>query len=240
MSEPVRAVPSTGYYTGQLWTVEYDDGHTEGLYNYKSSAQRVIRRHQRRKAIMEARTQLLGLSGKAGAGKDTLAELLVRTGKYRRLAFADALKRDVATMLYGNASPGSIARLNADKREKPEVRALLQSYGVAQRALNPDYWVDKLFAEADRRLHFNATHDVMGLVITDVRFRNEAAAVRARGGKVVRVARPGYYNGLTAEQQAHASETELDAYAFDYVVMNAGVPEHMLDYLRWVSGGELP
>jgi hypothetical protein len=187
-------------------------------------------------------SSILGLSGKAGAGKDTLAHLLCRTGKYRRLAVADALKRDVAIMLYGHDGPGSLALLDAHKREKPEVRALLQSYGVAQRALNPDYWVDKLFAAWDKLLHFNPVlrEQHVGLVVTDVRFFNEAAAIRRRGGKLIRVVRPGYDNGLTDEQRAHVSETELDEYQFHHVVHNAGTPEHMLDYLRWVSGGELP
>jgi hypothetical protein len=196
---------------------------------------------------------IVGLSGKAGAGKDTLAELLVKTGRYTRMAFADALKQDVATMLYGNPAPGNIARLNADKRGIPEVRSLLQSYGVARRALQPDYWVDRLFNEWDRYLYFSRkgtglyicgeNGDIATppsrLVVPDVRFVNEADAIKERSGVIIRVHRPRFDNGLTEEQKLHPSETELDTYSFDYRVFNAGPPERMLEFLEFVTQGRV-
>lgn len=40
-------------------------------------------------------SRIIGLHGAAGAGKDTIADVLVRTGKFVKLAFADALKTEL-------------------------------------------------------------------------------------------------------------------------------------------------
>ena len=54
-------------------------------------------------------------------------------------------------------------------------------------------------------------------VITDCRFKNEAEAVKLKGGFIVRVNRPGV-NPINN----HDSEVELDNYHFDYVINNDG------------------
>ena len=68
-----------------------------------------------------------------------------------------------------------------------------------------------------------------GSVIPDVRFRNELDAVRAAGGKVFRIVRPG--SGLSGEAALHASEreqAEIPDEDFDEVIQNVGT----LDDLR--------
>lgn len=51
---------------------------------------------------------LIALTGHAGAGKDTTADLLVAHGRFRKLAFADALRGEVS-----NAFSVSLDDLNA-------------------------------------------------------------------------------------------------------------------------------
>jgi hypothetical protein len=51
---------------------------------------------------------LIALTGHAGAGKDTTADLLVALGRFRKLAFADALRGEVS-----NAFSVSLDDLNA-------------------------------------------------------------------------------------------------------------------------------
>lgn len=184
--------------------------------------------------------KLLGLSGKAGSGKDTTAAVLLNLyGEYgaERRAFADALKEDIFSLLvsvHGGweekyfqyakeraAWHGTHTRLDFinDFKHIPEIRALLQSYGAAQRLGNPLHWVERLFDWADT----NEGGRIKALVIPDVRYRNEADAIIGRGGQVWRVHRPGYWNGLTAEARQHPSETELDAYeSFTGYIYNEG------------------
>lgn len=62
-------------------------------------------------------------------------------------------------------------------------------------------------------------------IITDVRFPNEADAIRERGGIIIRVNRKHGYNtpdGKWKEMPInyHESETALDNYDFDYVIEN--------------------
>ena len=52
-------------------------------------------------------------------------------------------------------------------------------------------------------------------VITDVRFPNEAQAIKNAGGIVIRVDRPGY-----KPVNPHPSETALDNWDFDHKIMN--------------------
>lgn len=60
-------------------------------------------------------------------------------------------------------------------------------------------------------------------IITDCRFENEAQAVKAHGGVVVRINRPG-----VDAVNAHSSETSLDNWNFDYTINNDGSIEDLL------------
>lgn len=160
----------------------------------------------------------IALSGKAGAGKDTLAESLCKHFGFRRAAFADNLK--AAAAIVTGLPIGDFN--DRDRKEKHDPfwdmtrRAMAQKLGVAVREVfGIDTWIKSCFRST---IHSFPAND---WVITDVRFPNEAAAVRAEGGYVVRVERPGA--GLTGEAAKHISEIALDGYPeFDAIVRNDG------------------
>jgi hypothetical protein len=58
---------------------------------------------------------------------------------------------------------------------------------------------------------------VQDTVVTDVRFPNEAEAIRAQGGVVLKVLRPGFDTGIGND---HPSEIEVDRCAYDYLLRN--------------------
>jgi len=58
------------------------------------------------------------------------------------------------------------------------------------------------------------------VVVTDVRYRNEAAVLRSRGFRLVRVVRPTPVSGDPADVAGHASETELAMYRTDETLVN--------------------
>lgn len=174
-------------------------------------------------------THLLGLLGKKRSGKDTFAARLVEHHGYTRFAFADAL-RDAAleldpiiTTYFGNAEPLRLATIvEADGWEVaktyPEVRRILQHMGTGIRAIDPDFWVSHVMRQVD-------AHDGPA-VITDVRFPNELAQVRAYGwltaaherfGVAVRILRPELLSLDT-----HVSETALDGALVDEEILNDG------------------
>ena len=170
------------------------------------------------------RRLIVGLSGRLRSGKDTAAQVLIGSG-FSRESFAAALKEfmyavnplvPVSTNLHGHPIPTEHVRLavlvdeigwERAKDTHPEVRALLQRCGTeaGRGVLGEQVWVNA----AMNRL---PAGDV---VFTDVRFPNEAAAIRNVGGVVIRVERPGLPN-----TDAHPSETAMAQYPFDATVVN--------------------
>jgi hypothetical protein len=160
---------------------------------------------------------LIGLSGKAGAGKDTFAFYLQQLFGFTRAAFADPLKAAAAEVfgLSRDQLYDPVLKSIPDQYWQRTPRELLQKMGVGMReAIDRDVWVMATL----RKLQALPLAD---WVVTDVRFPNEAIAIRHQGGYVVRVERPGA--GLEGEAGQHESETALDNWElFDAVVQNDG------------------
>lgn len=141
---------------------------------------------------------LIGITGPAGAGKDTAGDYLVSRG-FAKIAWAQPLKDALEAI--GFPEPP-----NRDDKEKPvpgfgfSWREAAQKLGTEWgRSLDPNIWV-KL--GVDRIKHIKAIDD-RDIVITDVRFENEATAVRSLGGRVIHMR--GRKVDLGANQ-GHASE----------------------------------
>lgn len=170
--------------------------------------------------------QLIGIGHQARVGKDVAASALVRDLGFRRIGFADALKdlamkvNPIVLAIPGiqNVSIGHnrlawLVQMEGFERAKeryPEVRKFLQQLGVGIRdVLGEDTWVN-------HALHVSRNWDKV--VIPDVRFSNEIAAIQAAGGKLIKINRPGYGTG-----DLHVSETELaDWDGWDGVLANDG------------------
>lgn len=165
-------------------------------------------------------TDLIGLAGYAGAGKDTVAGFLAEAG-YQAVAFADPVYEGVLALDPLVPVNGQVWRVSdivdefgwdRAKRSYPEVRRLLQRYGTeAGRGVHGENcWVDA----AMRRVGQLGDR----VVLTDVRFANEADAVLAAGGQVWRVNR----HGVGAANE-HVSEHALDGWhGFSWHVWNNG------------------
>lgn len=173
----------------------------------------------------------IGLIGKARSGKDSAAMRLVRQRSYVRLAFADPLKEMALSINpYIPTGYGITVRLSpliADvgweyaKDNYPEVRRVLQSAGQAIREVDEEFWLTAM-----RRKLTNAEAWNIPVVVTDVRYRNEADMLRARGFRLVRILRPDAEMS-TGPASMHSSETELDGFAADTVIDNAGSLEDL-------------
>ena len=165
---------------------------------------------------------IIGLAGKARAGKDTVANILVAEHGYTRVAFADALK-DIAYQLnplvpYGDTAERLVDLVDTqgwdEAKSLYDVRAFLQNLGVAVRQYDADFWV-----KAALRIHSGDEN----IVISDVRFPNELDAVLDAGGAVYRVVREG--SGLTGTAASHPSETLLDDYDIPVIDNNGSIED---------------
>ena len=166
---------------------------------------------------------LIGVLGLKRSGKDTFAERLVTEHGFTRFAFADALKAaayDLNPIIPFVSAPTHVnppLRLAPyvdavgweKAKEHPEVRRLLQDFGVSVRDhIHPDAWVD-----AVARLAWDVSGPV---VVTDVRFPNEVAWVEEQG-HTVRVIRPGH-----DAKDSHISENAVNGTAVNFTVYNEG------------------
>lgn len=94
-------------------------------------------------------------------------------------------------------------------------RELLQKLGteVFRNHVAQTIWIDLLVSEYKTRLESSKE---LNWLITDVRFPDEADAIKSMGGELIRVITPYMDSGDT-----HTSETGLDSYAgFDHVFFN--------------------
>jgi hypothetical protein len=156
---------------------------------------------------------IIGLSGYARSGKDTVANVLINQYGFERVAFADPI-RDMLVFVNPILENGS--RLNEELRDigwenlklRSEVRRLLQELGMAGREImGNDIWIISFLKKLeDPNVHY---------VVTDVRFENEAVMIKQLGGQLWRIEREsvGPVNG-------HVSELELNTWDFDRVIHN--------------------
>lgn len=150
-------------------------------------------------------------------------------------------------------------------------RKLLQLLGTdcGREIIHPNIWVNALFADykTDRGRWDYKRFDgkwvegvtekdaksfgenryrfipyIPNWIITDVRFPNEAQAIKDRGGIVIRVNRPLERLGNSklpklkhTSNNQHYSETVLDDYEFDYVIDNNGSIEELIEKVKQLN-----
>ena len=136
-------------------------------------------------------TKTIGFTGLAGSGKSYAAEWLKKHTGAPVWSFAGNLKQ--------------IARfMGWDGEKTPKGRKLLQDLGSVGREYDRDCWLKHMPKDGP-------------VIIDDVRYLNEAAAIRSVGGIIIRVVRP----GLTPiKHSSHSSETEQEHIIADYTVTN--------------------
>ena len=190
---------------------------------------------------------LIGICGQSGSGKDTMADYLKKRHNFVKLSLADPLKR-VCKEIYDFSDQqlwGPSEERNKQDLRYPTgrgfltPRAALQTLGTEWgRSLYEDTWTD--YALRIARDILNGTHtydqkkgviplgfvrsffnDIGGVVIPDVRFKNEIKRIKAARGIVIRLRRQGKEGNMEGGIAGHASEAEMKTIPtteFDYVL----------------------
>lgn len=176
---------------------------------------------------------LLGLNGAAGAGKDTFGFVLRDEFGYHKAAYADKLREALETLdptivangehhgplpagYRGPVYRGLAHAINEYGWEgyktspfSMDIRRLIQVMGteVGRGIAGENVWINATF----KGLNLDNNN-----VITDVRFPNEAEAIKEAGGYIIHIDRPDVEN----RAPAHASETSMNDWKFDFTVTN--------------------
>jgi hypothetical protein len=154
---------------------------------------------------MSQQPLILGIAGRARHGKDTIAAWLCAKHGFTRLAYADSL-RDMLEL-----GLGIEPRYLTDDKETviPWLgvtgRHLMQSLGTewGRQHIRADLWVIAIQQRIER-----LADDADRIVISDVRFTNEADWIRSHTrGHLWHVYRPGYLQ--EGMQHSHPSEAGI-------------------------------
>lgn len=170
---------------------------------------------------------IIGILGKKSSGKTTLAQAIAMETEVSLYAFADPLK-SVCEIVYGL----DWDQLHGDKKEVIDPRynctprQIMQFVGTELFRKNPlpshasNVWID-CFHRTVKGASGVTT------LIHDVRFKDEAAAIKEAGGVLIRVTRPSLVSTDT-----HSSETESDTIVEDVIFDNSGTLD---DVARWAA-----
>jgi len=199
---------------------------------------------------------IIGIGNKARQGKDTAGEYLNKEYGFQILHFADPIYDECrkCRIYYKNGSnifylkppdedfcvyedpPEHMKRWIREKGEKKDNlpfdtdyvytgmknkdSIILQFWGTdfRRKRFGGDFWLKKI----KKILENNAEKDY---VLPDVRFKNEAKLVKSLGGVIWRIIRPGYK--IKDRKTSHTSETEMDNYDYDKVIINDGTIEDL-------------
>lgn len=226
---------------------------------------------------------IIALTGLAGAGKDTVADTLVTHAGFTKIAFADALRSEVAEAFglgdrygilsdragkeqphnllalvrcgYGDLAASEFVQCMAGAAatlDDPDLdytalvdaprspRQIMQLWGTEyRRAQDPDYWTTQARARIGQLMVAGEREGYTRIVITDCRFDNEAATVRALGGTLWQVVRP----GLQSVEGGHASQTDGARLQPDVTLLNGstvvGLMHTTLRALQSQHGGAI-
>ena len=172
------------------------------------------------------RVTVIGIAGWARSGKDTIADYLVNNNGYKKFSFSTPMKTAMEKL-----NPNiRILTTNQDlplkdavdyfgweelKTISPDIRPLLQRFGteVGREMFGDDFWVNYAL---------DSIPDGTKAIIADVRYPNEANAIKALGGKVYRVLRDG-----VGPANDHPSEHALEGYEFDGQIDNNGTLDNL-------------
>jgi hypothetical protein len=175
---------------------------------------------------------IIGISGKIGSGKDTLADLIIkRDPQFEKKSYAYKLKKTGAFLT------GTDEALWFTQEGKNILLAEWgMTIGVFQQKLGTEAIRDGLHNKAWILSLFGDLKQDSKWIITDLRFKNEAYAVKERGGFLIRIeGDPAKVRANSTRDMTHPSETDLDDFnEWDSLYKNVGTLANLETYAKLI------
>lgn len=176
--------------------------------------------------------KLIGLTGPAGAGKDSVRSALEGHG-WIGMALADPIRTMVGVLL----DQGKTGRHWMHARDHKEMTIPL--FGVSYRRMAQTLgteWGRGMIADdiwlrvAQARIEALRAYDNASIVISDIRFENDAEWIRSMGGELVKVIRE------VEPVERHVSEEGWRQIEVDHVIENRGTLADLAVKVRQLIG----
>ena len=168
---------------------------------------------------------IIGLHGKMGVGKSTIADCLVSVLN-DKFSISSCIK-SFALPVYKVISIVFDMPIEEIKRNKKTLvrprdftslksyRELLQSVGMELRDIvHEDIWINALFGSDNMNVLQDWTADYKWWIIDDLRFQNEFYRIRSMGGKLIKIERD-IQNNISEDILNNGSEVDLDLISND-------------------------
>jgi hypothetical protein len=169
--------------------------------------------------VVGARNVLIGLTGRAGAGKDTIGDYLKNSWQFGKGSFAGPLK-DACSSLFGVPrlvfeNPSEKERVVEHWGRSPRWMAQWLGTEVMRDQYDTNFFLDRMDLMIKRS-------PVDRMVVTDVRYDNEAEFIKARGGVIWKIEAGERTACLSGETAMHRSEMGIKDSLVDATVDNSG------------------
>lgn len=193
---------------------------------------------------------IIGLCGYKGSGKDTIADMLVNTDNYIKVAFADFIRNALKELFSWNDET-----FNQENKEKIDPywgvtpRKMCQEIGTEflrvhckdmlssefnlpnGQIYNSTFHIKRINQDIIKLLEVNPN---VNIVFSDIRFQDELDYIKKLGGYVIKVSRP---DKDSDEFSNHISEKNIDTLnEIDYTIENNHTIQHLYKKMNIIGG----
>lgn len=164
---------------------------------------------------------LIGIAGAARTGKDTLANFIIAAIGGYRYGFADPIREMMKPLGIDMSDPyWQVNKENVIPALGVSPRRIMQTLGTdwGRQMINARLWI---FLANQRLLAFGP-----GMVISDVRFEDEADWIRQHGGLILHIQRD------VQAVEEHVSENGVQIQDVDFVIKNDGSLEDLQNIVK--------
>ena len=192
---------------------------------------------------------LIGLTGRKHSGKDTCLKNLSNCDcefEIVNYSFALPLKAQLKDLfdLTDDQLNDPILKEEVDKRYDKSPRELMQWFGTdcMRKQIDDNFWIKKFIRFYEKEISNSkmGTSKDKVIIVTDVRFNNEATVIRELGGSIVKIQRSDIDTVIPSNKtNQHISETM--AIRYDYLIKNnttvTDLHDRFLSILRYIIRG---